>query len=202
MNARLMLNANNLKKLLTLTALTFMSMQSFANKNVLYILKDEKGQQQMLQVLPPHLSGNGYKIVDAQSGRTIKEVLPTRITSSPSEIQKAKDAQLLKKYSNVQDAVQAKERKSKSSEIVISALKSNLSRLEIEKNRLTKNSATLELNGQVVPKESKGLLADVDRQIAETKDAINVNSAEKNKIMAEFDLEISRLNVLQAEKQQ
>ena len=180
-------------------------------KEEVYRYIDDSGRTVMGNKIPPEFVKNGYTVLN-KYGQVLKEIAPApteeelqalenmseeaRMRERQSALQKAKDEQLLRAFSTVEDAERAMERKFTALDVIIDITKGNISRLNSQLSLHRKKAARIERSGGEV---SEQLLEDIEstaRQVAEAEAFIVEKKKEKVEVKLTFTKSIERLKDL------
>lgn len=171
-----------------------------------YRYYDDKKQANVTDSISPEHISHGYDELTA-SMQLIKHIPPQRALTA-EELANAKlnndltaqrvrdDKQLKRMYSSVSDAEHARDRQINALQLRVDFSASSLTGLKQRRTVAAQQAATLERTGKPTPKEIKDTIADYDQKIKAAQQDIASLKADQDKIRADFDPKIKRLQEL------
>lgn len=173
-----------------------------------YRYYDDKKQANVTDSISPEHIAHGYDELTA-SMQLIKHVPPQRALTAQelanaklnreTEAQRARDdKQLRRLYSSVADAEHARDRQLNAIQLRLDFSTSSLTGLRQRRAVAAQKAATFERTGKPVPKDSKDAIAEYDQKIQAAQLEISARKSDQDKIRAEFNPIIQRLQELAA----
>ncbi|MCH8499381.1 MAG: DUF4124 domain-containing protein [Marinobacter sp.] len=199
-----------MKKRPLMTALVVLTLGMMVSTSALarmYRYTDESGQVVISNTVPQEAAVRGYEILNS-SGRVVERIAPAptaeevaareaeRQRQEQAERQRQADAQLLRRYSNPDDAVQAMGRRMQEMQSMIQLKRGNVSSLSGQLDSEQERAANLERAGQTVP---DALLLRIERlqaQIRDIEQEIEQHHLEAANARQEFIQDIERLEAI------
>lgn len=180
-------------------------------RDLLYRYKDDQGRTVMANQIPPEFVKYGYTVLN-RHGHIVEEVprAPTEeelqalrdagLEAQQLEVQRqrqeAEDAQLLRAFSNAEDAERAMDRKLAALDVIIDITRGNMSRLNIELENDQIKAANIERSGGEVPDSIMENIDNLGRQIEEAEAFIKEKGEEKITVKESYTKNIERLKSL------
>lgn len=168
-----------------------------------YRYYDDKKQANVTDSISPEHISHGYDELTA-SMQLIKHIPPQRALTAEelanaklhrdTESQRAQDDKQLKRlYSSAADAENARDRQINALQLRLDFSASSLTGLRQRRAVAAQKAATLERTGKPTPKDIKDTIADYDQKIKTAQQDIASLKADQDKIRADFDPKIKRL---------
>lgn len=200
-----------LKSLLPLLAATLLGLSAIAQAEEIpgarwYRYYDDKKQPNVTDSLTQEHIDHGYDALSS-SMQVIKHVPPQKALTPQeqaaikakreAELQQAKDdKQLLRLYSSPADAEHARDRQLDAIQLRIDFSTNSLAGLRQRRAAEAQKAGAFERTGKPVPAELKNSIAGYDKQIQGAQAEIAQRKAEQDKVRADFDPVIQRLQTL------
>lgn len=174
----------------------------------LYKYKNDKGQVVIENSIPPEYATRGYQII-TPSGTLIQDVPPAASQSDQDAARKKreedaimgrKDAELRKLYSSPEDAVRLRNRQMDAVSINVDFAKGQLLQLTNKRKAELEQAARIERKGQKVSQPMRDSIDRLNRNVQEKEAQIKAYEADREKIRADFQPIIERLNALYPDK--
>lgn len=201
--------ASILKRVVLFVFLSSISLSLFANQ--LYRYKNDNGQLVLSQTLPAQYAGKGYEILN-HKGRVIKTIAPAltpkqiaqrdaelerkRLALIAKQKQDAIDEELKQLYSQPNDAVRVLSRRILDIENVIKIKFAKIKNSEAQIIDVESQAAQRQRKGLSIKDDSINTLQSLKKEIELTYVDIQELHNELNKVTAEFDKKIKRLEVI------
>lgn len=167
---------------------------------------DDRGQPTVTDSVTPEHVVRGYdeltetmrliRHVPAQKPLTAAEIAEAKAKREKEAQQAKDDKQMLRLYSSPQDAERMRDRQLNGLQANIDSSTNSLASLRSRRAEAAQRAATLERTGKPVPTDIKETIATYDRQIQATQKEIDARKAEQEKVRAEYEPVIRRLEIL------
>jgi hypothetical protein len=181
----------------------------------LYRYKDQNNTTVIGLSVPPEFVGKGYDVLNRQ-GRIIKRVAPALTPAQikardteesalkqktlQAEQQRLKDEELLRLYSQPDDAVRILKRKIQDIKDLIGLKNSNIFSHQNQKQVLERKAANLQRSGRKIPKELLFEIKTEGSKVIALKEEIKIQQEKMKQTYEAFDQKITRLELLTGQK--
>jgi hypothetical protein len=170
------------------------STQSFAAQKLLYRYVNEQGVKVLNHIIPPKYAQNGYEVIN-ESGQVVRVVppAPTEDEIAAANARRALQEEykvLRRRYSNIEEIEEAKQRQLESVETSISILRGNVSNLTGQIENHMSKAAAAERAGREVPEHVLTDLANSRAELTITEELMTIRQEERDKIVQKFDADI------------
>lgn len=170
------------------------STQSFAAQKLLYRYVNEQGVKVLNHIIPPKYAQNGYEVIN-ESGQVVRVVppAPTEDEIAAANARRALQEEykvLRRRYSNIEEIEEAKQRQLESVETSISILRGNVSNLTGQIENHMSKAAAAERAGREVPEHVLIDLANSRAELTITEELMAIRQEERDKIVQKFDADI------------
>lgn len=188
---------NPLGRLLTATALISTLLccaGAMAQPKVFYRYVNDEGVKVLNHTIPPKYAQNGYEVIN-EVGQVIRvvEPAPTEDEIEQAEAKRALQAEykrLRRRYSNIEEIEEAKERQLESVETSISILRGNVNNLTGQIESHMSQAAAAERAGRTVPESILEALSNTKAELNIAQELMDIRQAERDKIVKKFDDQI------------
>lgn len=187
-------------------AATVSAAPSDDSKNTMYRFKNAQGVWEMTHVLTPEAYQAGYQVVEG--GQVIETVLPPPTEAQLKERviaeelvrqqkeQDFKDQQLLKTYSSVGDAERARDRKISQMKVMTEITQARIQQMKTDNEKLVADAANAQQLGLSVYDTIVNKLRINEQEVSRLQTFIDGKNQEKQRIIAEHQVIIDRLDYL------
>lgn len=170
------------------------STQSFAAQKLLYRYVNEQGVKVLNHIIPPKYAQNGYEVIN-ESGQVVRVVppAPTEDEIAAANARRALQEEykvLRRRYSNIEEIEEAKQRQLESVETSIAILRGNVSNLTGQIENHMSKAAAAERAGREVPEHVLADLANSRAELTITEELMNIRQEERDKIVQKYDADI------------
>lgn len=170
------------------------STQSFAAQKLLYRYVNEQGVKVLNHIIPPKYAQNGYEVIN-ESGQVVRVVppAPTEDEIAAANARRALQEEykvLRRRYSNIEEIEEAKQRQLESVETSIAILRGNVSNLTGQIENHMSKAAAAERAGREVPEHVLADLANSRAELTITEELMTIRQEERDKIVQKYDADI------------
>ncbi|MBU2985061.1 hypothetical protein KO528_06850 [Saccharophagus degradans] len=170
------------------------STQSFAAQKLLYRYVNEQGVKVLNHIIPPKYAQNGYEVIN-ESGQVVRVVppAPTEDEIAAANARRALQEEykvLRRRYSNIEEIEEAKQRQLESVETSIAILRGNVSNLTGQIENHMSKAAAAERAGREVPEHVLTDLANSRAELTITEELMTIRQEERDKIVQKYDADI------------
>ncbi|ABD82928.1 DUF4124 domain-containing protein [Saccharophagus degradans] len=170
------------------------STQSFAAQKLLYRYVNEQGVKVLNHIIPPKYAQNGYEVIN-ESGQVVRVVppAPTEDEIAAANARRALQEEykvLRRRYSNIEEIEEAKQRQLESVETSIAILRGNVSNLTGQIENHMSKAAAAERAGREVPAHVLTDLANSRAELTITEELMTIRQEERDKIVQKYDADI------------
>lgn len=167
---------------------------AFAQQKLFYRYINDEGVKVLNHTIPPKYAQNGYEVI-SESGQVIRvvEPAPTEDQIAEAEAKRALQTEykrLRRRYSNIEEIEDAKQRQLESVETSIAILRGNVSNLTGQIENYMSQAAAAERAGRAVPESILDSLANTKAELNITEELMAIRQEEKSQIVQKYDKQI------------